>query len=338
VKADSIKPAGEHDIDYQEIIRRKLEVPKTSLFNQRELKEGIHDFEDMAAMKRKELLAIHPEFDSENDDQDDHLDAIWQHLMSHYFEVMSPWVKEIYHELNESDQRFLDKEIADTGVPVEIIDEGALHCLRTSFLLMKSDALERCGADDACIVFEALKAVELSGKKMLEKPFSERKEEIKEKAREISDSRECKSKLGWHVRSLKLLDKRYISFDQIATTVDNVSMYCDCNRAIHGTRHIGIILVVFGRKYTLTWNDPIQIEKKITYIENPLKVSYVDERSFIELCNNMCVAQTARNRYVHSSLGSATKPQNQGTRQAEISEVAKLTVEMLRGLHGLAFA
>lgn len=338
MKADSLQPAGGHAGDYKELIERKLRIPDSSPFNRHELREDLRGFNDLAARKGKELLEIHPAFDSANQEQDEQLEEVWQHLMSHYFEIMAPWAKEIYQDLNDSDRRFLDKEIADRGVPLERMDEGALLCLRTSFLLMKSDALERCGADNACIVFEALKSVEIAGKKMLEKPFTERKDELKDRARQICASRDCKSKLDWHLQHLEPLDKRYISSDQLFKTLDNISNYCDCNRVIHGTRHIGIVLVVFVRKYKLDWNDPEGPRKAVLYIENPLKVSYEDEARFIELCSDMCMAQAARNRYIHSTLGFMMRPQHQEARKGEITEIAKLAVDMLRGLCGLTFA
>jgi len=337
VKADPMKPAGERADDYRGMIDRKLNVPDSSPFKQRAFLEGIRYFNHMAARKGEELLKIHPAFDLENQDQDERLEVIWHHLMSHYFEVMSPWVKELYRDLDEYERRFLDKEIADKGVPLERMDEGALLCLRTSFLLMNSDILKRCGADPACIVFEALKSVEIAGKRMLEKPFSERKDQLRDKAREICASKDCCSKLDWHLQHLEPLDKRYVSFGQLLKTLDNVSCYCDCNRVIHGTRHLGIVLVVFGRKYQLLWNDPTSSRKAVLYMENPLNLSYDDERRFIELCSDMCVAQAARNRYIHSTLGFMAKPQQNEARQGEVSELARLAVDMLCGLHELAF-
>ena len=337
MKADSMKPAGKHAHDYQGMIDRKLDTHKSSTFKQREFLEGIRYFNHMAARKGEDLLKIHPAFDSENQDQDERLEEIWHHLMSHYFEVMSPWVKELYRDLDESDRRFLDKEIADKGIPLEKMDEGALLCLRTSFLLMNSDIIKRCGADPACIVFEALKSVEIMGKRMLEKPFSERKDELRDKAREIYENKDCCSKLNWHLQSLEPLDKRHIPYGQLLKTLDSVSCYCDCDKVIHGTRHLGIVLVVFGRNYRLDWNDPAGSRRAVLYVENPLKISYSDERRFIELCSDMCAAQAARNRYIHSTLGFMAKPQQNEARQGEVSEIARLAVDMLCGLHEIAF-
>ncbi len=239
MKADFLKPAGYRAGEYRALVDRRVGAPDRDTHSMRKLREGVHDFNRAAASYGEETSGIHPAFDPESREQDEHLEEAWQHLMSHYFEVVSPWVREIYRDLSESDRIFLDKEIEGCGIPLRRMDEGALLCLRSSLMLMRSGLLESCGADEACIVFEALKSVEIAGKSMLEKPFTERKDELKKKAREICDTGNCLTVLDGHLKHLRPLDKRYLPYEQLCRTLESVSKYCDCSKVIHGTRHLG---------------------------------------------------------------------------------------------------
>lgn len=66
-------------------------------------------------------------------------------------------------------------------------------------------------------------------------------------------------------------------------------------------------------------------------------MGYEEEDGFNESCSGTCVAQAARNRYIHTTLGPMMKCSNREAGQGEIWERAKLAVDMLSGLCGLTF-
>ncbi len=73
-------------------------------------------------------------------------------------------------------------------------------------------------------------------------------------------------------------------------------------------------------------------------MDNPLKAGYADEEGFIGLCSDMCVAQSARNKYIHSTLSFMANPHSRPSRRGEIAKIFNLASDMLCRLHELTFA